>query len=44
MLSHYQLKITDGYNISIVNVKKLVPNFFDNEKYVFHYQNLNFYL
>ena len=27
MLSDYQLKITDLYNILIGNVKKLVPNF-----------------
>ena len=29
MLSDYQLKISDLYNIPIGNVKKLVPNFFD---------------
>ena len=40
MLSEYQLKIADLYNISIGNVKKIVPNFFDKEKYVLHYQNL----
>ena len=40
MLSEYQLKIDDLYNISIGNVKKLVPNFFDKEKYVLHYANL----
>ena len=28
MLSNYQLKIADLYNIPICNVKKLVPNFF----------------
>ena len=28
MLSDYQLKIADLYNISVGNVKKLVPNFF----------------
>ena len=32
MLSDYQLKIADLYNISIGNVKKLVPNLFDKEK------------
>ena len=31
MLYDYQLKIADLYNISIGNVKKLVPNFFDKE-------------
>ena len=27
-----------------VNVKKLVPNLFDKEKYVLHYENLQLYL
>ena len=40
MLSDYQLKIADPYNILIDNVKKLVPKFFDKEKYVIHYENL----
>ena len=44
MLSEYQLKITDLYNIPIGNVKKLVPNFFDKKKYVLHYENLQLYL
>ena len=44
MLSNYQLKIADLYNIPIGNVKKLVPNFFDEEKYAVHYGNLNLYL
>ena len=43
MLSNYQLKIADLYNISIGNVKKLVPIFFDKEKYVIHYENLKLY-
>ena len=42
MLSEYQLKIADLYNILIANVKKLVPNFFDEEKYVLHYETCNF--
>ena len=29
MLSNYQLKIVDFYNIPIGNIKKWVPNFFD---------------
>ena len=33
MLSEYQLKIADLYNIPIGNVKKLLPNFFDKESY-----------
>ena len=44
MLSVYQLKIADLYNISIANVKNLVPSFFDKEKYVTYYQNLQRYL
>ena len=42
MLSDCQLKMADHYNMPISNVKKLVPNFFDKEKYVIHYENLNF--
>ena len=43
ILSEYQLKITDLYDILIRNVKKLVPNFFDKEKYMIHYETtLNF--
>ena len=44
MLSEYQLKIADLYNIPIGNDKKLVPNLFDKEKYMFHYENLQLYL
>ena len=36
--------IADLYNIPIGNVKKLVHNFFDKEKYVPHYENLQLYL
>ena len=44
MLSEYQLKVANLYNIPISNAKKLVPNFFDNEKQVFYYENLQLYL
>ena len=44
MLSHYQLEIADLYNIPITNVKKSVHSFFDKEKYVLHYKNLQLYL
>ena len=44
MLSEYQLKIGDLYNIPIGNVKKIVSNFFDKKKYVLHYENLQLYL
>ena len=32
------------YKIPIGNVKKLVRNLFDEEKYMFHYENLQLYL
>ena len=44
ILFNYQLKIADFYNIPIGNVRKLVPNVFDKEKYVLHQENLQFYL
>ena len=40
MLSKYQLKIDYFYNIVIDNAKKLLPNFFDKQKHVLHYENL----
>ena len=43
-LSKYQILIADFYNIPILNVIKLVPNFFDKEKYVLHYENLHLYV
>ena len=43
MLSEHQIKIADLYNIPIGNVKKLLPNLFDEEKYVIHYENLKLY-
>ena len=44
MLANYQLKIADVYNILTHNVKTLVPNFFNKETYVVHYENLQHYL
>ena len=44
ILSDHQLNIADLYNIPIGNVKKSMPNVFDKEKYVFHYENLQLYL
>ena len=38
MLSSYQLKSGYLFNIPIGNVKELMPNFFDQEKYVLHYE------
>ena len=43
MLSDYQLKIADHYSIAIGNVKKLLSNFIDKEKYVIYYENLRLY-
>ena len=34
------IMIADAYNIFIGNLKKLVPRFFDKEKYVIYYQIL----
>ena len=44
MLSEYQLKNSDLYNIPIGNVKKLLPSFFDKEKYVLYFENQQLYL
>ena len=44
MLSNFQLKITDFYNIPVGNFKKLVPDFFDKENYGLYYENLQLYL
>ena len=44
MLPEYQLKIDDLCNVPIGNAKKLLPNFFDKEKYVTDYRNLQLYL
>ena len=43
-LSECQLNIADLYNIPSGYVKKLVPNLFEKEKYVIHYENLQLYL
>ena len=42
MLSGYQLKIADLYNIPIGNVKKIVPNFFDKKSMCFIIRTYNF--
>ena len=39
ILSNFQLMIGGFYEFPIGNVKKLVPNFFDKEKYVLHHGN-----
>ena len=40
MLSEYQVKFADLYSIPITNLKRLVPNVFDKEKCLIHYENL----
>ena len=44
ILSKFQLMNADFHKIHIGDVKKLVPNFFDKEKYVLHHENLQLYL
>ena len=44
ILSDYQLKIADLYNISIGNAKKSLSNLFNQENYVLHYKNVLLYL
>ena len=40
MLPACQLNIANSYNIPIGTIKNLVPNFFDKERYVLHFENL----
>ena len=40
MLFDYQLKTADLYNICNGSGKTLARNYFDEEKYVLHYENL----
>ena len=44
VLTKYQLIISDFYKFSIESIEKFVPNFFDKEKYVLYYENLQLYL
>ena len=44
MLSNYQLKIFELFNIHVGTVKNVLHNFFNKEKYVLHYKNLQPYL
>ena len=44
MFQNFPLNIADLYNIPNGNVKKLVPNISDKEKYVLRYENLELYL
>ena len=42
-LPSYQLKFAYFYNSPIGSVKQFVPNIFDKEKDVIHYENLQLY-
>ena len=44
MLSDYCKKDTDGYEIKVGDVKKLIPNLGNKTNYVVHYRNLQLYL
>ena len=44
MLSNYCKKITDKYEIKVVDVKKINPHFGNKTNYVVHYRNLQLYL
>ena len=39
-LSDYCETIMDMHNVSVGNVKNLVPNLFDKERCILHYKNL----
>ena len=44
MLSDYCKKDTDGYEIKVGDVKKLIPNLGNKANYVLHYRSLQLYL
>ena len=44
ILSNYWLKMSDVYIDPIGIAEKLVPKFFNKEKYAIHYENLKLYL
>ena len=44
ILSNYCKSIADKYNIKVGDVKKLIPNLGNKNKYVLHYRNLQLYL
>ena len=44
VLSNYQIQIDDFYSVPIKTIKKMVPNFLNKKKYVFLFENLQFYL
>ena len=44
ILSNYCKSIADKYDIKVGDVKKLIPNLGNNDKYVVHYRNLQLHL
>ena len=44
MLSPYQLKIKNKYDIKSGDINKLVPNLLPKKNYAVHYRNLKYYL
>ena len=44
VLSNYQSNIAEFYNIPIGIVIKLIPKFFDKDKHVLYFENLQLYL
>ena len=44
MLSNYCKSIAGKYDIKVGDIKKLIPNLGNKNKYVLHYKNLQLYL
>ena len=44
MLSKYCKKIADKYEITVEDIKKLIPNLGNKSNYVVYYRNLQLYL
>ena len=44
ILSNYCKSIADKYDIKVGDVKKLIPNLGNKNKYVLHYRNIQLYL